>query len=227
MRFCKYCGTEISETDRQCPNCKRNLGQTLAEKDNRKNTTQNHTKAVMKVMENPPKLLIAIAVAGILIIAIILTGGRCEYTGCKNKAVSGSDYCYSHKCVISSCTDSRYSYSNYCYNHYWIYGDEAESGFEGESVSSSDLKISGIELSTNTSHTIAEGKIKNNSDRTVSFVKIKGAFETGSGAVVDTDWTYAVGAEGLAPGESCKWKMSVSKDWSIEDCTVTIIDFDY
>ena len=92
---------------------------------------------------------------------------------------------------------------------------------------SHELKISNVKLSSNSGYTIAEGTITNNSDQTVSFVEIKGAFKTSSGSVVDTDWTYAVGSEGLAPGESCKWRLSVSKDWSIKDCTVTVIDFDY
>ena len=41
--------------------------------------------------------------------------------------------------------------------------------------------------------------------------------------VVDTDWTYAVGAEGLAPGESSTFRMSVDRDYSIRDCSVTLM----
>ena len=89
------------------------------------------------------------------------------------------------------------------------------------------MKISNIKLSSNSSYTVAEGTITNNSDQTVSYVEIKGSFKTSYGEVVDTDWTYAVGSEGLAPGESCKWRMSVSKDSSIKNCTVTILDFSY
>lgn len=65
------------------------------------------------------------------------------------------------------------------------------------------------------------------SNSTVSFVKIKGAFKDYSGIVIDTDWTYAVGTDGLAPGESCKWEMAVKKDSAIVSCDVTVIDFDY
>lgn len=122
---------------------------------------------------------------------------------------------------------SRFLYSNYCYKHYLLYDDDAQEEFGSDPVYSHELKISNVKLTSNSSYTIAEGTITNNSDQTVSFVEIKGAFKTSSGSVVDTDWTYAVGSEGLAPGESCKWRLSVSKDWSIKDCTVTVIDFDY
>jgi hypothetical protein len=106
-----------------------------------------------------------------------------------------------------------------------LYDDDAPT--VNNQVYSYELKISNVKISSNSSYTIAEGTIINNSDQTVTFVKIKGSFETSSGKVVDTDWTYAVGTEGLDPGESCKWRMSVSKDSSIKNCNVTIIDFDY
>ena len=50
-------------------------------------------------------------------------------------------------------------------------------------------------------------------------------YQSRTGKVIDTDWTYAVGSEGLGPGESCKWKMSVEKDLSIKDCDVSIMDY--
>jgi len=31
----------------------------------------------------------------------------------------------------------------------------------------------------------------------------------------------------LAPGETCKWKLSVDKDSTIKDCEISILDFDY
>lgn len=94
-------------------------------------------------------------------------------------------------------------------------------------MSSYELKISHVTLSSNSSNTIAEGTITKNSNQTVSFVKIKGSFENSSGTVVNTNRTYAVGSEGLAPGKSCKWRMSIKNDYLIKDCNVSILDFDY
>lgn len=229
MRFCKYCGTEISETDELCPNCGRNLKSNSTNEATQKNSTINHIETVTKSIRKHPKFLFGIValIVCALIVLIAVNPGKCKYSECGNKAVSGSDYCYSHKCAVESCKDSRFLYSNYCYKHYLLYDDDAQEEFGSDPVYSHELKISNVKLSSNSSYTIAEGTITNNSDQTVSFVEIKGAFKTSSGSVVDTDWTYAVGSEGLAPGESCKWRLSVSKDWSIKDCTVTVIDFDY
>ena len=70
-----------------------------------------------------------------------------------------------------------------------------------------------------------QGTVKNNSSSTVSYVKVKCAFMDNSGNVIDTNWTYAVGSEGLAPGESKKWEMMVSYDRKIDKCRATILDF--
>ena len=55
---------------------------------------------------------------------------------------------------------------------------------------------------------------------------MKGAFKDSSGNVLDTDSTYVVGSEGLAPGESSSFRLSVDKDSKITDCSVSILDFD-
>ena len=59
------------------------------------------------------------------------------------------------------------------------------------------------------SNPYVEGTITNNSDATVKFVEVKVTFYN-DGKVTDTDWTYAVGAEGLEPGESSQWKIYCS-----------------
>lgn len=226
MKFCKYCGAQISETKMICPQCGKDLGTSVTHKESRAINIPPSAKLKLQKMGKEKILATAVAVV-VLIIAISTTinFGKCQEHGCNNKTVSGSNYCYSHKCAISSCASGHFSYSNYCITHYRIYDDDADKNTTY--VPSYQLKISGIKLTSNSSYTIAEGTITNNSDETVSFVKIKGSFETSSGTVVDTDWTYAVGSEGLAPGESCKWRMSVSKDRSISTCSVTILDFDY
>jgi hypothetical protein len=213
MRFCKFCGSEISDTAAVCPSCGKKLIRP-SQKDDKKNVNWKKWGGI------------GAAVLMVVILVVVLSqAGHCQYSGCNNKTVSGSDYCYSHKCSYPSCEKSRFLYSNYCYSHYLLYDDDAETSTTY--VSSSELKISNIKLSTSGSYTYAKGTITNNSDETVTYVKIKGSFKDRSGNVVDTDWTYAVGSAGLAPGESCKWEMNVSKDSSITECSVSILDFDY
>ena len=99
------------------------------------------------------------------------------------------------------------------------------SGYSYESAYSA-LKISGISVTSNSSYTVCTGTITNNGKKTYKFVKVKGAFKNSSGSTIDTDWTYAVGSEGLAPGESKTFRMSVSKNYNISKCSVSIYDYD-
>ena len=89
-----------------------------------------------------------------------------------------------------------------------------------------NLVISNVKISHNSLYTECTGTIsvRSISDYTYRYIKIKGAFQNSYGKVIDTDWTYAIGSEGLSPGESKSFRMSVPKSTSITDCTVTIID---
>lgn len=98
------------------------------------------------------------------------------------------------------------------------------SGSTYESASSV-LKFTKIKITTNSSYTVCTGTITNTGSKTYKFVEIKGAFKNSAGDIVDTDWTYAVGSEGLAPGESSTFRMSVPKDYTIKDCSISIIDY--
>lgn len=139
---------------------------------------------------------------------------RCDVEGCHKKAEYGH-YCINHVCLASGCTNRRSSGSSYCYIH--------SAPAYSPSV---DLEFSSIRLSSSSSYTVATGTVTNTGSHTYKFVKIKGAFEDSNGTVIDTDWTYAVGSEGLAPGESKSFRLSVPKDYSIRDCSVSIIDYD-
>ena len=117
------------------------------------------------------------------------------------------------RCKWSGCSNKAAPGSSYCYSH--------------KCVVSSCNNSRDIKLNTyGSSYIRATGTITNNSSYTVKYVKIKGSFESSSGAVVDTAWTYAVDSAGLAPGETCKWEMSVKKDYQISSCSVSILDLD-
>lgn len=88
------------------------------------------------------------------------------------------------------------------------------------------LKVSYAYIEHNSSYTVCIGSIKNEGKKTYKFVQVKGAFEDSSGRVIDTDSTYAVGSEGLIPGESSTFRMSVPANKNIESCTVTVFDYD-
>lgn len=211
MKFCKYCGAQILDDASICPACKK------------KREVQSSSKKSFN-----KRICFAIAAIVILLVTsfLLMGSGRCHESGCKNKAVAGSNYCYSHKCALKSCNKKRFSYSNYCYTHYLDYDDDASAKNSRVSASELSLEVTRLYLSSTGNYYYAEGTVKNNSSSTVSYVKVKCAFLDSSGNVVDTDWTYAVGSEGLAPGESKKWEMMVSYDRKIEKCRATILDFD-
>lgn len=206
-----------------CPACGGKIGGDP--NPERINDQKNHTSLHEgpKFPAEKSKYMIGAAVAAVLILlaCFAMAEGRCRSKSCNNKKAPGSDYCYNHKCDVSGCRKERLTYSNYCYEHHLIY-DEKES--ESSGPYSWEMNISDITVYSAYSFTYAEGTLTNNSDSTVTFVKLKGAFKNRYGSVIDTDWTYAVGSEGLGPGESCKWKMSVSKDLNIKECEVTILD---
>lgn len=106
------------------------------------------------------------------------------------------------------------------------YSDSDHGSYSSYESVYSALKFSEIYVSNNSGYTVCTGKVTNNGKKTYRFVTIKGSFKNSYGTVVDTDSTYAVGSEGLAPGESKSFRMSVSKDTTIEDCSISITDYD-
>lgn len=75
------------------------------------------------------------------------------------------------------------------------------------SITSNNLYISGQYHAG--ANPYVDGVITNNSDSLVKYIKIKIALYDNN-KVVDTVWTYAVGAEGITPGESSQWKVYCS-----------------
>lgn len=112
--------------------------------------------------------------------------------------------------------------SSSSYNDY--YSNIYTPSYNSENATSA-LKFSNIRIKHNSSYTECTGTVKNTGSKTYSFVKIKGSFKNYSGSVVDTDWTYAVGNEGLSPGESTTFSMSIPKNTSVKTCSISILDY--
>lgn len=88
------------------------------------------------------------------------------------------------------------------------------------------LDITDLSWNNNSTYNVLTGKVKNTGNKTYYFVTVKGSFKDSSGNVLDTDSTYAVGSEGLAPGESSSFRLSVDRDYSISDCSVQVLNYD-
>ncbi len=250
--FCKNCGTEITADARFCKHCGTQITEeNICEAAPAVPAAQPNASAdepnVKKLL--PAIITVAAVIALVCLIVFLVSSSaaaaRCTTEGCTRdkskgeycslhacltdgctRARSYGSYCASHVCLNGSCTSARTSGSIYCAYHY-LQNTSSTSTYSSSSGNAQrDLSFTNIEIEHNSSYTVVTGKVKNNGSRTYKFVKIKGAFKNSSGSTVDTDWTYAVGSEGLAPGESTSFRMSVSKDYSIRNCSITITDYD-
>lgn len=138
---------------------------------------------------------------------VISTDGGRRYTVTKDGNLKEDSELYKKSSYIPSKVSSTPSYKSSYENGYSV------------------LKFTDLSVTSNSSYTICTGKVKNTGNKTYKFIEVKGAFKDGTGTVLDTDWTYAVGSEGLAPGESSEFRLSVTKDYSIETCSVSILDY--
>mgnify|MGYP001071502548 CR=1 FL=1 len=245
MSYCRKCGTQIDETAKFCHSCGEpqiidtvvSSNETVANEnvvtvqqnapvDKKKmiiaKAKEYFSIALAFVKKHPKKFLIgAAALVVVIVIISIYNATHCDYSGCNNSSVSGSDYCYSHKCNM--CSSAKAYNSNYCYFHKTLY--DSSSSTTTTSSATSDLKFSNVKITHNSLYTVVTGTVTNNGSRSYKFVTVKGAFKTSSGTVVDTDSTYAVGREGLASGESTTFRMSIDKNTSVTKCDISIISY--
>ncbi len=220
MSYCTNCGKELNEAAKFCDNC----GTPIGGKPPKKFDFKCVLSKVTPFIKQNRVVLISVSVALVLIIVLltILTGGRCDYPNCSENAFSDSDYCYEHKCL--RCDRVVSGSSNYCFIHK---SSSSGSSSSGSSYSSAtlDLRFSNIKIQHNSLYTVVTGTVTNKGSKSYKFVTVKGAFKNSSGTVIDTDSTYAVGSEGLAPGESKTFRMSVDKNYNIKNCSISIISY--
>jgi hypothetical protein len=72
------------------------------------------------------------------------------------------------------------------------------------------------------SYVTVGGTVTNNGDTSVAFVKIMAEIRSGSGQVLDSDWTYLVGSEGIAPGTTKSWETMIPYNPDFESCFARI-----
>lgn len=68
------------------------------------------------------------------------------------------------------------------------------------------------------------GVVTNTGTRPVTYVKVGVDFVSGDGNVVDTDWTYAVDSQPLAPGASKRFEVQQKATPGVTRVTAAVID---
>ena len=209
---CTKCGNKVKLDATFCTHC----GERMASTDPATNEKESQKTRF------PLKRFLIIGTFVVLCL-VYFFGFRCKAGICPLPRSAGGEYCFSHTCEWSKCKNKKAAERNYCYTHSPSYSSHiAYTPESAEDV----LEFSDINISHNSSYTVCTGTLTNNGRRRYSFVEVKGKFQNSSGKVLDTDWTYAVGSEGLAPGESTTFRISVDKNYDIRKCTMEIIDYD-
>ena len=196
---CKRCNEKYSDLLDECPSCN----------EVKRKNRQNNTVLIIGFS------LIILCIIFFLIHGYLVT--RCMYEDCYNNSYKDGVNCW------------------YCTKHAQEVAEVLGlSSNESSSSSSSSnkvyLMVKDVYLSKGSSHSnyyTASGAVYNYGSITAKYVKVKVKFLNSYGKIVDTDWTYAVGTEGIEPGETVKWSCMVEKDYAIESIEAEIIDYDY
>lgn len=239
---CPECGKQISDRSKSCIHCGYPLeapleppptpaapmvdGEIVPQKSAFPPTPEEKKKTIIKFTA-----ILAVCVL-IIILICILANPTCKADNCNNTPLTNGDYCATHTCIETGCYNRTASGSVFCYTHGSSYSAAAANTTSNTPTHSYEnaetvLEISDVKIEHNSLYTVCTGTMTNDGSRTYKFVKVKGAFQTSGGSTIDTDSTYAVGSEGLAPGESTTFRMSVDKDSTITKCDVTVYDYDY
>lgn len=90
-----------------------------------------------------------------------------------------------------------------------------------------EVVVENKEMDYSNGNYLISGTVKNTTNSTVYFVKVKVSILDKNGNVLNTDSTYAVGDEGLAPGESSTFKCYIDKVEGTEKYNAKVYDYSY
>ena len=80
---------------------------------------------------------------------------------------------------------------------------------------------------TGSNYTHAKGYVKNNSNTTIYYIEITANFTDDLGNVIDTNYTFGAGGEGLKPNSRKSFEIGVPTNSSITKCKSGITDFQF
>lgn len=89
-----------------------------------------------------------------------------------------------------------------------------------------ELEINHVNTEKGGNYVTVTGSVTNQSDKTVYYVKVVVKALGDKGRVIDTDWTYAVGSEGLRPGESTTFELMMKNNSSVIVYSPSILEYE-
>lgn len=209
----------------KCPNCKKEISNTATfckfcgSKTEINNQELQFHKLADKRFSRKKILISGIIIAFLILYVLVF---KCRAGMCPLPHGFKGDYCMIHTCDKNGCYNKAAQGKDYCYTHL---PSTANNNYYTPEKAEDVLSFSDVKISNNSSYTICTATVTNNGRKTYTFIEVKGKFKNSSGTILDTDWTYAVGSEGLEPGESATLRLSVKKDYNIEKCDLEILDY--
>lgn len=215
--YCSKCKKQVSDDATFCKYC----GEKIDISNTKRNVNPLHDITNNDDFKKYKKFIISAVV--VVIILVYMFVFRCKAGFCFLPSSFNGDYCSIHTCNRTNCYNKIAEGKRYCYTH--MPSTSPQYNYKPE-VAEDVLSFSDISVTKNSSYTICNATITNNGKKTYTFIEVKGKFKNSSGTILDTDWTYAVGSEGLAPGESASFRLYVDKDTNIVKCDLEILDYD-
>ena len=219
MMYCSKCGKKIDDDAAFCKYCGKQISY---KNDSLQNIVREGIISKNKILKYKKYFYVGMLFIIALIYILVI---RCKSGFCLLPSSLHSEYCAAHTCHRNGCYNKVAEGNNYCYTHMPFTSTLAYYDYTPE-VAEDVLVFSNINVSKNSSYTVCTATITNNGRKTYTFIEVKGKFKDSSGTILDTDWTYAVGSEGLEPGESATFRLSVSKNTNITKCELEILDYD-
>lgn len=96
---------------------------------------------------------------------------------------------------------------------------------EGSHQTEDSIAVDIEEFNSSAGYANVEGTLTNKGNEALEFVKLRFNYKNENGEVIDTDWTYGVGAEGLLPGESTAFTIKTKEgNNNYRSVTITIME---
>lgn len=94
---------------------------------------------------------------------------------------------------------------------------------EAKKKSLSMLAVQGLESETSYSRLTVTGRVQNNGNSSVEYVKVACDFLNSAGAVINTEWTFATTGVAIQPGAAKSFELSTSQADAVQNyrCYVT------
>lgn len=103
---------------------------------------------------------------------------------------------------------------------------QKDSEFIGDIYIGNDIKIEDEELIFKGDYMYFSGYVKNTGDRNYSYIKVKATYCDKNNNVIDTDSTYAVGSEGLAPNDRKSFEIMTRYNKNVTQGSLSILDYE-